>query len=87
METKSRIIGLVQESRDVKDEGMRKDHSLKQSRGDFKDLQRFSTNAVWADYRKLTRHITRYQLKLERNGGFMKPVALKFDSKYKNLLA
>lgn len=74
-------------SRDVKDERMRTAHSLQQSMGDFKDLKKFSAASVRADYRQLTRHITRYMIKVEKNGGIMKPSRMKFESKYRNLLA
>lgn len=87
VDAKNRIISLVMSSRDVKDERMKTAHSLQQSMGDFKNLERFSAQSVRADYRKLSRHITRYMIKVEKNGGIMKPAKLKFESKYRNLLA
>lgn len=85
---KSKIINIVQESREVKtkDQNIKKEHSLKKPKEQLTDSKRFSTEAINADYKMLENQIHRFRAKLEK-GLFLKPAKLHSDSKYKTIIA
>jgi len=69
----------------VTDAQENKVHSLRQSVGDFKDLQRFSSQAIREDYRQLNSQIHRFMIRMNQRGAFMKMTKFPFNSKHKKL--
>lgn len=81
------MLDIVQSAdQTMEDEGQNA-HSLRQSKLSLKDSQRFSAEAIRAEYKKLNRYIHRFKCKMEKNGAFMRMTQVPFESKYVQVIA
>ena len=84
--TKTKVLGIIQQARNVTDVQMNRGHSLRMSATQLKDMDKYSAASIRNDYRKLNRYIHRFMIRIQQRGAFMKMTKFPHQSKHQKLL-